>query len=376
LAPGDQFNLTDLKDSKDELQRTGYFDSAEIVPKRVGGDAVDLDVRVKEAQTGSITAGLSYGSYDGFGINASISDKNLFGTGIGYSLQLERTKKSHNYAISLTDPRVFDSLYSLSVGVFHQKYEFIDYTKKEKGAYVSVGRKLTRTISASVGFVYSDVKYSDYKKYSGDYESYKKTALTASVTFDNTDDYLTPRKGYYADLNLEYAFGNKKTHANYLKSELKFAAYYSMKDMLDYDLILRYKLRAGYISSKGRVPRAERLFLGGSSWGVRGFSPASIAPVEKPSDPTSPRLGGYKSLVNTVEASIPLSFAKNMRLTAFVDYGMIGRTSLGDIKRGSFGAQIEWRSPFGPVNLIFAKPINKKAGDRTSSFEFTIGSKF
>jgi len=49
---------------------------------------------------------------------------------------------------------------------------------------------------------------------------------------------------------------------------------------------------------------------------------------------------------------------------------------LGDIKRGSFGAQIEWRSPFGPVNLIFAKPINKKAGDRTAAFEFVIGSKF
>ena len=65
-----------------------------------------------------------------------------------------------------------------------------------------------------------------------------------------------------------------------------------------------------------------------------------------------------------------------MRLTAFVDYGMIGDRSLSEIKRASVGAQIEWRSPFGPVNFIFAKPINKKAGDRTATFEFTIGSKF
>jgi len=375
LAPGDQFNLTDLKDSKDELQRTGYFESVEIKPKKVGPDSVDLDVNVKEGRTGSITAGLSYGSYDGLGVNTSISDRNLLGTGIGYSLQLEKTKKSHNYGLTLTDPRVLDSLYSLSVGVYHQKYEFIDYDKKEKGAFVSVGRKLTRHLSASIGYTYSTVDYSNYKTYNIDYESYKKSALTGSLTFDNTDDFLTPRRGIYANLSLEYAgLGGtaKEGYANYFKSEFKFAAYKGLKDTLGYDLILRYKLRAGYMEDKGLAPRAERLFLGGSSWGVRGYSPASISPYNANGD----RVGGFKSLVNTVEASIPLSFAPNMRLTAFADYGMIGTNNIDEVKRASIGAQIEWTSPFGPINLVFAKPLMKKDGDRTSKFEFTIGSKF
>ncbi len=375
LAPGDQFNLTDLKESRNELQRTGYFDSVEIIPKRLGSSSVDLDVRVKEAHTGSISAGLSYGSYDGFGINASISDRNVFGTGIGYSLQLEKTKKSHTYNISLTDPRVFDSLYSLSVGLYHQSYEFIDYTKEEKGAYVSLGRKLTRHISASIGYTYSDVDYSEYKKYNIDYEPYKKSALTGSITFDNTDDYLVPRSGIYANLNLEYAgLGGtaKEGYANYFKTEFKFAAFHGMEDTLGYDLILRYKLRVGYMEDKGLAPRAERLFLGGSSWGVRGFTPASISPYNANGD----RVGGFKSMVNTVEASIPVSFVPNMRLTAFADYGMIGTNSVSEITRASVGAQIEWKSPFGPVNLIFSKPLNTKKGDRTSKFEFTIGSKF
>ena len=146
-----------------------------------------------------------------------------------------------------------------------------------------------------------------------------------------------------------------------------------MKDILDYDLILRAKLRGGYISDKGLTPRAERLFLGGSSWGIRGYSPASISPYNSNGD----RVGGFKSLAGSLEASIPLSFiTKNMRLTGFVDYGMIGTSSLTEVKRASVGAQIEWRSPFGPVNLIFAKAVNKKPGDRTSAFELTIGSKF
>ena len=380
LAPGDTFNLQDLKDSRDELQRTGYFDSVEIVPKKIGGNSVDLDVNVQEGQTGSIMAGLSYGSYDGLGVSASLSDKNVWGTGIGYSLSLEKSKKSYTYSVSVTDPRVMDSLYSLSVGLYKQKYEFIDYTKKETGGYVSVGRKITREISASVGYIYSDVKYSDYDKpdsnssYSGDYESYTKSALTASITFDNTDDYLTPRKGYFANVNFEYAGLGKD--AKYLKTTFKAAAYYGMQDILNYDLILRAKLRGGYIDDKGNVPRAERLFLGGSTWGIRGFTPASIAPTTTDSQHNVIRLGGYKSLAGSLEASIPLSFVtKGMRLTGFVDYGVIkgyGETE----KRGSIGAQIEWKSPIGPVNLIFAKGLNTKSYDRTSKFEFTIGSKF
>ncbi|NPA28365.1 MAG: outer membrane protein assembly factor BamA [Epsilonproteobacteria bacterium] len=376
LAPGDTFSLTDLKDSQAELQRTGFFDSVSIIPKKIGDNKVDLDVNVDEAQTGSITAGISYGSYDGFGINASLSDKNFLGTGIGYSLNLMRSNKSYNYGFSIIDPRVFDSLYSLSLGAYLQKYEFIDYTKKEKGAYVSLGRKLTRHLHASIGYNYASVDYSDYETadedYNFDYESYKKSSLISAITFDNTDDYFTPRKGYYAKLNLEYA--GLGGDAEFFKTKLKAAAYKGLRKQLDYDLILRTKLRLGYIADKGFVPRAERLYLGGSSYGVRGFSTASISPMSEGYG-EGVRIGGTKSGVVSLEASVPLSLVRNMRLTGFVDYGIIegyGQTE----KRSSVGAQIEWRSPFGPINLIFAKPLNDKDYDRTSTFEFTIGSKF
>jgi len=88
-------------------------------------------------------------------------------------------------------------------------------------------------------------------------------------------------------------------------------------------------------------------------------------------------------VVNSIEASIPLTMVtRNMRLTGFVDYGMIRNTidptvvDKGWIKRASAGAQLEWRSPFGPINLIFAAPINKKSGDDTAVFEFNMGTKF
>ena len=93
--------------------------------------------------------------------------------------------------------------------------------------------------------------------------------------------------------------------------------------------------------------------------------------------------GGDRIVVNSIEASIPLDMiTNNMRLTGFVDYGMIKNTiyknidDRGWINRASVGAQVEWKSPFGPINLVFATPLNKKSGDDTAVFEFTMGSKF
>ncbi|ADV45552.1 outer membrane protein assembly factor BamA [Nitratifractor salsuginis] len=396
LAPGDYFSYTDLQDTKKELQRTGFFDKVVVKPQRINDQEMDLIVEVTEAQTGSISGGIGYGSYDGFMINAGVSDRNLFGTGIAGSLNLEYGQKSHNYALSITDPRVFNTLFSFSVGVYDSRQEYDyddtddtqDYTVDRTGGWFSFGRKIGRHWHASLGYSYSDVDYHDYVL-SDDfdtedikpYESYKKSSILGSVVFDNTDDYYVPREGIYSKLSLEYAGAGGD--AEFWKSDLKFAAYYGMEDMIDYDLILRYKLHAGYMDDDGYTPIAEMYTLGGARDGVRGYSPGSISPRYTDSDGRKYIAGGNQIVVNSVEASIPLDMiTNNMRLTGFVDYGMIRNTiyknvdDSGWIDRASAGAQIEWRSPFGPINLVFAYPINKKSGDDTSVFEFSMGRKF
>ncbi|MCH5336987.1 MAG: BamA/TamA family outer membrane protein, partial [Campylobacter sp.] len=54
----------------------------------------------------------------------------------------------------------------------------------------------------------------------------------------------------------------------------------------------------------------------------------------------------------------------------------IGRKNLDEIQRMSTGVGIEWVTPIGPLQLIFAKPINDKPGDNTNLFEFAIGTRF
>jgi len=389
LTPGEIFRYTDLEDTKKELQRTGFFDKVVVKPQRVSEDKINIVVEVEEAQTGRIAGGLGYGSYDGFMINGSISDRNLFGTGISASLSVDLSQKSTNYSLSFKDPRIFDSLFSLSFGVYHTKDEFDfdnsnDYTVKRAGGWFTFGRKITREMHASIGYSYNDVKYSDYEDvvdHPETFESYKKSSIISSFTYDSTDDYYVPRHGIYSKISLEYA--GLGGDVDFVKSKIKFATYYGLEQDIDYDLILRYKFKGGYISSDGYTPLAEMFYLGGARKGVRGFSPSSLSPFYI-SNGDKVRVGGDQILVNSIEASIPLDMiTPNMRLTAFFDYGMIKNTIYkgDDIQRGwidrySVGAQIEWKSPFGPINFIFAQPLNDKKGDDTSVFEFTMGSKF
>jgi len=44
--------------------------------------------------------------------------------------------------------------------------------------------------------------------------------------------------------------------------------------------------------------------------------------------------------------------------------------------RYSAGVGISWFSPFGPLKLVLAKPLNKKSGDQTETLQFQLGQQF
>ena len=372
LAPGDVYSYTDLVESKNALRRTGFFSDVRIEERRVGPNQMDLLVNVKEMPTGSIMIGGGYSSYEGFIINASINDKNIFGSGINGNFQIDFSSKSLRFNLGIQNPRVFDSDYSLGLNAYNSRFEYYDYTQDRKGASLSVGHRFNRHLSGSLTYAYeqnelTDVNYDNVYFQEG---KYTKSALIPALSFDNTDDYYIPRHGIAAYASMEYAGigGDEK----YIKSYLKAAYYYGLEDMIDYDLILRLKGRVGYIYDNGYLPVFEKFYLGGLR-SLRGYQTASLSPK----DEEGRLIGGKYMFSTSLEASIPMmSNNPNMRLTFFIDYGGVGEESFSEITRSGAGMALEWISPMGPLQLVFAKALNAKSDDRTSDFEFSIGSRF
>ena len=386
LAPGDQFSLTDLKDSKNALGRRGYFEGVNMEQQRIDATHSNLLVKVKETATGSIQAGGGYGSFQGAMLSASLSDRNILGSGINAALSFDISKISVNYSLSFNNPRIWDSDYSLGVNVYQSEYEYITYQQKSIGAGVNLGKQLTRNLYGSLNYNYSknnttvDENSTDFQTYSifGQEDlNYAKSTFSVGLSYDSTDDFYVPREGIILGGTLGYSGigGDEK----FLEASAKFGAYYGLEDLIDYDLILRYKVRATALKNQGQISLPEKLFLGGIG-SVRGFEPYSIAPsedsVNSEGKESRKYLGGTKSLVNTVEASIPLSKAAKMRLAFFYDYGMVGRDKVNEITKEGYGVSLEWFSPMGPINLVFSKARNPDSLDRKQSFEFTMGQKF
>jgi outer membrane protein insertion porin family len=376
LTEGDAFNQKDLADSTNALRRTGYFNDVKIVPKQIAKDKMDLIVNVSEASTGSIMGGVSYGSYDGFGVNAGISDRNFLGSGIEVGTDIDTSEKTVRGSLHFYNPRVFDSLYSLGGNIYRKDFDYYDYDEKSLGGSLKLGRKIGRYFHASLTYLYEDTELTNVSQSLQDSIYYQegrivKSAIAPLISYDNTDDYYLPRSGVSLSAGFEYAgIGGD---AEFLRNTLSAKYYYGFEDLIDYDLILRLKARVSTVKDRGNLPLNEKLYLGGMGT-VRGFKSGTLSPRND----DGALVGAKKMAAGSIEFSLPLVESVQMRILSFYDYGMTGDDKFNEIHRSSIGAGIEWaKSPLGvPLQLFYAKALDDKDGDRTSKIEFSLGRRF
>lgn len=382
LAPGDLYSLTNLKDSRNALGRTGYFETNTIEEKRIDDETMDLIVQTKEAATGNIQLGGGYGSFGGLMLSAAISDRNIFGSGLTVGLNLEKSQRTNNYAFNISNPRLNDSDFSGNFSINNSSTKYDTYTTSSKGLSVGIGHRFNRFWSGYVGYNYAQNAYSNITDLNqsaypaGTFESYSKSSVMTSASYDSTDDYYVPREGMSFSQSFEKA--GIGADADFFKSRTSFGIYRGLQKLTDFDLIMRYKARFNYVADTGNLPLNERFYMGGIG-SVRGFQNYSISPTtgaDSNGDGVNDLIGGTQTFSNSIEMSFPLVPEARMRATAFVDYGWIGDKSLTEIARSSYGISLEWFSPVGPLQLVFSNPINAQTGDKVTHFEFTIGQRF
>jgi outer membrane protein insertion porin family len=371
IAPGDKYSYQNIIDSKYALQRSGYLEKVEIKEKKVSKNQIDLNVKVKEGLSGSLKAGISYGSYSKFGVDFSITEKNIFGSGQQISLNADISAKSKDYSISLYNPRILDSKYSLNTSIFNSKFEGLSYTSKRKGFTLGVGKLLSHNLKANVTYGYTKTKLTDYDENELNYlkANSTKSYVVGSLKYNSTDNYFFPTLGIKAHATVEYAGigGDEK----FIKTIESFKYFYPLKDETYKTFaILKYRIKVGAIKDNGYLPIDEKFYLGGIE-SVRGFSSYTISPKDKYGN----YIGGKYEFITGPEISTPINKKIKLWASLFVDYGAVGEDSL-NISRASTGIAINWITPVGPLSLVFAKPLKKEDDDDTRIFDFSIGTSF
>lgn len=380
--------------SKERLVRTQYFSDVNVETPAVPGtaDQVDLDISVVEQSTGSVQFGAGLSSSEGVVFGVTVNQNNFLGTGNRVSAQVNTGKVNTTYSLSYTDPyftpdgvsRGFDvyrrdvNTSSLSIGT---------YSTSSYGAGVRFGIPLNERDGFNFGlatdFTTVDLTSQSpqqYLDFCNNVSGCTSNSVVASAgwSHDSRDSILFTKNGVLQKLSGEASL--PVLDLQYYKIEYKHAWFKEVAK----DLTLMLNGEIGYADSYGgkNYPFFKNFFMGGVN-SVRGFDNGSLGP--KGIDNTtglSFAVGGTKRLLGNAEMFFPvpgLKDTKQFRLSAFVDAGNVWGTNtaynLGDL-RYSTGVGISWFSPFGPLKLVFAKPLNSQSGDNTQTIQFQLGQQF
>ena len=378
MSEGALFSSTDMKRSRNNLNRLGYFERVSIAPQPGSSEnKMVLNVDVKERPTGQISAGIGYSSVDNIIGTASISQSNFLGTGLKLDLSGTISSKSSRYQLGFTEPWLFDKPISAGIDLFKVNREYPDFTRGSYGFDVRLGFPVyERDVRGYLTYKLEEVTVKDVSSSAAqlikDQEGKTTTSsLSGAIKRDTRDDAFFPNKGSVTSLSAEFAGGPIGGDNNFVKYIAEGAKYFPMP--WDTTVITRGVI--GYIQGFGgkEIPVYERFYLGGINT-IRGFRTRSIGPRDTA---TNDVIGGNKEVFANLEYLFPLVAEQRVKGLIFFDAGNAynGNIDLGDL-RTSAGLGVRWFSPVGPLRLEWGRNLNRREGEKATQWEFTIGTVF
>lgn len=394
IHEGELYNETNRRKSLANIKRLGFFEEVNFVTKTPPGrqDIMDIDVTVKERNTGTIQLGAGYSSFGGFLLNGQVSQTNLFGRGQRLGLSIDFSDRSSVFNLNFTEPYFMDTEWSVGGDLYVRKRKLSEYDEDKQGVGVTLGHPLAENLDGSIGFKIDDTKLDlnddgDRDLFPVDQASGITRAVVTSLAYDSRDDRFAPTEGMYHSLTVEYAgVGGGIAYTKGLAS----ARYYKK---LFWDVIWRNNLNYGYVranASEDEVPFNQLFLLGGANslrgfdWfsvGQRKFSSNKFAQLS--GDPNAEELanrpfGGRQQFFYNLEFQFPLINEAGVKGVVFYDIGDAQDKLVPNEFRSNWGIGFRWFSPIGPLRFEFGFPFDrdKIRGERSPNFQFAIGSPF
>lgn len=380
--------------SKERLVRTQFFSDVNIETPAVPGtaDQVDLNISVKEQNTGSVQFGAGLSSNEGVVFGVTVNQNNFLGTGNRVSAQVNTGRINTVYSLSYTDPyftpdgvsRGFD-IYKRDVDT--SRLQIASFNTFSVGGGVRFGIPLNERDFLNFGMAVdlttvelNPASPQQYLKFCANTSGCGSDSVVGTVSWihDSRDNILFTNKGVLQRLTLEGSL--PVLDLQYYKIDYKHSWYKELNN--DFTLMLNGEI--GYAQSYGgkNFPFFKNFFSGGVN-SVRGYNVASLGPRDI--DPTRGRdfaIGGQKLLIGNVELFFPVpgvTGSKQFRMSTFIDGGNVFSQDqaydVGDL-RYSAGLGLSWFSPFGPLKLVFAKALNPQPRDDLQVLQFQFGQQF
>ena len=375
---GDPINEILNNKSKNNIKGSGLFSNVEYKILDTNNEfKKDIEIAVTEQPTGEISAGAGYGT-SGQTFTIGIKENNFSGNATKLNTNLSITSKSVKGGFNVIIPNYNYSDKSLRLNLSRASNDNLSSSGfKNTISNFTIGTgfeyKQDLFFTPLIVFESEDLTTNStastaLKKQDGNYNTIE---LDYSFLYDKRDQSFRPTDGFYSNFNQtlpllsnDYSLSNIYDHKIY--------------HQLTENTVSNVSFHISTINSLdgSDVRISDRIYL--SPRKLRGFEPGKIGPKDN-LDFIGGNYASALSLSTTLPTLLPeleaIDF--NIFLDAGNQWGVDYNSSLDNSKiRSSTGISIDWSTPVGPLNFVFAQPITKASTDVEQTFRFDIGTTF
>jgi outer membrane protein insertion porin family len=389
LAEGDAFSTAKVRRSQERLRNLGFFEKVDIsAAPGSAPDKTNLEVQVVEQSTGEISFGAGYSTTSGILGDISIKERNLLGKGQELRLGLSIGTLSTLVDLSFTEPYFLDRPMAAGFDIFrtsNNRQAVASYSDRSIGFALRAGWAYTEHTKQMVRYTLRQTDIYNVQPWASYIVQLNAglsvvSELAQTISWDTRDTRVNTTKGLL--LRNSMAVAGAIGTEQYWRTTADAVYYQSIYE--DFGASIGGSVGA-VIPYNGSQLRLNNLFfIGGDT--LRGFRVGGIGPRDAI---TGDSLGGTYFYTATTELSFPLGLPKELGLfgKAFVDVGSLwglggpaaqnaNQVLTSNLMRVSTGVGIQWISPFGPVRIDYAFPLQKEYYDRTEAIRFSFGTRF
>lgn len=403
IFEGELYHASRRRESLEAIKRLGFFEDVNFKTSspESNPDLLNVEIEVKERNTGSLQLGAGYGSSTGLNFTGQISQSNFLGKGQNLAASLNLNSLGNFYEFRFTEPYFLDTSWLFGVEVYQKSSGASDYNSNTTGGKLKLGYPVFEEVMGFFTYRYdytklteerdrNDIVITDRDLFPLEDTDGVTSAVGFSIEYDTRNDRFAPSRGMVVGGSIEYA--GLGGDLNYTKSVL-VGKYFRP---LFWDVVWRNNLVYGIVRTNNSDPTPfNQLFNLGGPYDLRGYRfdtvgrrrasenyynylKANTTLSDEQARILSMRqYGGEQQLYYSLELEFPLIAEAKIKGVVFYDVGQAEDQITDDQFFSDIGFGFRWFSPLGPLRFEWGFPLNRDVNfHEPSNFEFSIGNSF
>lgn len=380
ISEGDAFLLNDANAIRKKINSLGFFEEVKVAQKQLDENLVNIDISIKENQTGTFTAGASFGTLDGITLVTGLNEKNFYGTGRKVEFLINSSENNSEYKFNTSNKFFLNKDMSLSYGLSFKESDFSKSSSYELDKYTlssGLSYQFQDNLYHAVTLSYEldDIFVTDTSTASDTIKDVEgesvKFVLENGITYNTLNNLYFPRNGNY--LRFSNIIETPSSSQNgYIKNTLTFKKFKEINnDIASFQTIIGNIFS---LNNSDILPN-DKYSLGGK-W-LRGFDSYGVGPR----DSRTSYIGGNNIIATKIDYS-KLLFKNDdnpIYFNIFNDIGLVwdnktSPTQSDESIRSSAGFGIKFYSFIGPIAFTWGFPIQDESYDIKRMFTFSLGN--